>query len=138
MARVRWRRRFRCRRHPARSARLQHGGAAAADRSAHILRDLPAGRWSQAVNWARFLRLAGAPNVRPFIILAGAFAAIAMADLGFGTLLHRATIFSVTQLFAPLGLAALGPGLTMIVDEFDLAIPGSFTVAGAVAVLTVV
>ncbi|OFW12328.1 MAG: hypothetical protein A3H27_14665 [Acidobacteria bacterium RIFCSPLOWO2_02_FULL_59_13] len=88
------------------------------------------------MNWARFLRLAGAPNVRPFIILAGAFAAIAMADLGFGTLLHSATIFSVTQLFATLGLAALGLGLTMIVDEFDLSIPGSFTVAGAVAVLT--
>ena len=84
----------------------------------------------------RFLHLAGAPNVRPFTILAVTFAAIALADLGFGTLLHSATIFSVTQLFATLGLAALGLGLTMIVDEFDLSIPGSFTVAGAVAVLT--
>jgi len=88
------------------------------------------------VNWARVLHLAGAPNVRPFVILGGAFAAIALADLGFGTLLHKATMFSVTQLFATLGLAALGLGLTMMVDEFDLSIPGSFTVAGAVAVLT--
>lgn len=86
--------------------------------------------------WARALQLAGAPNVRPFFILAAAFVAIALADLGFGTLLHTATMFSVTQLFATLGLAALGLGLTMIVDEFDLSIPGSFTVAGAVAVLT--
>ena len=88
------------------------------------------------MNWGRFLQLAGAPNVRPFTILAAAFGAIALADLGFGTLLHTATIFSMTQLFATLGLAALGLGLTMIVDEFDLSIPGSFTVAGAVAVLT--
>lgn len=88
------------------------------------------------MNRARFLHLAGAPNVRPFFILAAAFAAIALADLGFGTLVHTATIFSMTQLFATLGLAALGLALTMIVDEFDLSIPGSFTVAGAVAVLT--
>lgn len=85
---------------------------------------------------ARFLHLAGAPNVRPFFILAAAFAAIALVDLGFGTLLHVATIFSVTQLFATLGLAALALGLTMMLGEFDLSIPGSFTAAGAVAVLT--
>ncbi|MBI2318017.1 MAG: ABC transporter permease [Betaproteobacteria bacterium] len=88
------------------------------------------------MNGLRFLQLAGAANVRPFTILALTFAAIAAADLGFGALLHSATIFSVTQLFATLGLAALGLGLTMIVDEFDLSIPGSFTAAGAVAVLT--
>ena len=84
----------------------------------------------------RPLRLATGPGGRPFLILAAVFLAIAAADIGHGSLLHVATIFSVTQLFATLGLVALGLGLTMIVGEFDLSVAGSFTVAGAVAVLT--
>ena len=84
----------------------------------------------------RLVRLATGADGRPFLILAAVYGAIAAADLGHGSLLHVATIFSVTQLFATLGLVALGLGLTMIVGEFDLSVAGSFTVAGALAVLT--
>ena len=75
-------------------------------------------------------------RARPFAILLVVFAAIAIADLGVGTLLQVATIFSVTQLFATLGLAALALGLSMMIAEYDLSVPGAFTAAGAVAVLT--
>lgn len=76
------------------------------------------------------------PNGRPVWILIGAVLALALVDHGTGQLLRWSTLFSVSQLFATLGLVALGLGMTMMLHEFDLSVAGSFALAGMVAVLT--
>jgi ribose/xylose/arabinose/galactoside ABC-type transport system permease subunit len=57
-------------------------------------------------------------------------------DRGTGYFFTVGTIFSVMQLFATLGLVALGIGLSMLVREFDLSVSGVVGLAGCVAVLT--
>ena len=77
-----------------------------------------------------------APAARPFTIMAGAILVMALIDRGTGYFFSPGTIFSVMQLFATLGLVALGLGLSMLVREFDLSVAGMVGLAGAIAVMT--
>jgi ribose/xylose/arabinose/galactoside ABC-type transport system permease subunit len=77
-----------------------------------------------------------APSVRPFTIMAFAILVLALMDRGHGYFFSRGTIFSVMQLFATIGLVALGLGLSMLVREFDLSVAGIVGLAGCVAVMT--
>jgi len=77
-----------------------------------------------------------APSARPFTIMAGAILVMALIDRGTGNFFSPGTIFSVMQLFATLGLVALGLGLSMLVREFDLSVAGMVGLAGAIAVMT--
>jgi ribose transport system permease protein len=76
------------------------------------------------------------PTARPFTIMAGAILVLALIDRGTGYFFSLGTIFSVMQLFATLGLVALGLGLSMLVREFDLSVAGIVGLAGALAVMT--
>jgi ribose transport system permease protein len=77
-----------------------------------------------------------APSARPLTIAAGAILVMALIDRGTGYFFSLGTIFSVMQLFATLGLVALGLGLSMLVREFDLSVAGMVGLAGAIAVMT--
>jgi ribose/xylose/arabinose/galactoside ABC-type transport system permease subunit len=77
-----------------------------------------------------------APTARPFTIMALAIAVLALMDRGHGYFFSVGTIFSVMQLFATIGLVALGLGLSMLVREFDLSVAGIVGLAGCIAVLT--
>ncbi len=77
-----------------------------------------------------------APAARPFTIMAGAIVVLALIDRGSGYFFSVGTIFSVMQLFATLGLVALGLGLSMLVREFDLSVAGVVGLAGCIAVMT--
>ena len=77
-----------------------------------------------------------APSARPFTITAGAILVMALIDRGTGYFFSLGTIFSTMQLFATLGLVALGLGLSMLVREFDLSVAGMVGLAGAIAVMT--
>ena len=76
------------------------------------------------------------PRWRPFTIMGGAIAVLALMDRGTGYFFSVGTMFSVLQLFATLGLVALGLGLSMLVREFDLSVSGIMSLAGCIAVLT--
>jgi ribose/xylose/arabinose/galactoside ABC-type transport system permease subunit len=76
------------------------------------------------------------PTARPFTIMAGAILVLGLIDRGTGYFFSLGTIFSVMQLFATLGLVALGLGLSMLVREFDLSVAGIVGLAGAIAVMT--
>ena len=78
----------------------------------------------------------GDPAIRPLIFLVGTIAVLAIADQGTGRFVNVATIFSVMQLFATLGLVALGLGLSMMVREFDISVAGMVSLAGVIGVLT--
>ena len=77
-----------------------------------------------------------APAARPFTIMAGAVVVLGLIDRGNGYFFSLGTLFSVMQLFASLGLVALGLGLSMMVREFDLSVAGIFSLAGCIAVIT--
>jgi ribose/xylose/arabinose/galactoside ABC-type transport system permease subunit len=77
-----------------------------------------------------------APSVRPFTIMASAIIVLALMDHGNGYFFSLGTIFSVMQLFATLGLVALGLGLSLLVREFDLSVSGIVGLAGCIAVMT--
>ena len=77
-----------------------------------------------------------APAARPFTIMAGAVVVLGLIDRGSGYFFSLGTLFSVMQLFASLGLVALGLGLSMMVREFDLSVAGIFSLAGCIAVIT--
>jgi ribose/xylose/arabinose/galactoside ABC-type transport system permease subunit len=66
----------------------------------------------------------------------GAILVLALIDRGTGYFFSVGTIFSVMQLFATLGLVALGLGLSMLVREFDLSVAGIVGLAGCIAVMT--
>ena len=57
-------------------------------------------------------------------------------DRGHGHFFSVGTVFSVMQLFATIGLVALGLGLSMLVREFDLSVAGMVGLAGCIAVMT--
>jgi len=76
------------------------------------------------------------PAARPFTIMAGAILVLALMDRGTGYFFSLGTVFSVMQLFATLGLAALGLGLSMLVREFDLSVASIVGLAGCIAVMT--
>lgn len=76
-----------------------------------------------------------APDVRPYAIFVVTIVILAIADLGAGRFVSRATAFSVAQLFATLGPVTLGLALTMMIREFDISVAGMFGLAGCVAVL---
>lgn len=80
-------------------------------------------------------RLIG-PTLRPFTITAATILVLALIDRGTGYFFSVATVFSVMQLFATLGLVALGLGLSMLVREFDLSVAGTVSLAGCIAVMT--
>jgi ribose/xylose/arabinose/galactoside ABC-type transport system permease subunit len=84
----------------------------------------------------QFGRFLIAPTVRPFTIMAGAIVVLGLIDHGNGYFFSLGTLFSVMQLFASLGLVALGLGLSMLVREFDLSVAGMFSLAGCIAVIT--
>jgi ribose/xylose/arabinose/galactoside ABC-type transport system permease subunit len=75
------------------------------------------------------------PSARPFILLAGIVAVLALLDAGQGRFLNVATAFSVLQQFATIGPMALALGLSMIVREFDLSVGGMLSLAGCLAIL---
>ena len=83
-------------------------------------------------------RISGAlsePTLRAcmlFVMMALLFTGIALQS---GVALNNATIFSVLQNFATVGLVALGLGLTVLIGEFDLSVAGMFVLGGCVAVL---
>jgi ribose/xylose/arabinose/galactoside ABC-type transport system permease subunit len=76
------------------------------------------------------------PSVRPFAIMLGTIAVLGLLDHGTGYFFSIGTVFSVMQLFATLGLVALGLGLSMLVREFDLSVSGMVGLAGCIAVMT--
>jgi ribose/xylose/arabinose/galactoside ABC-type transport system permease subunit len=84
----------------------------------------------------RSARVLLAPAARPFTIMAGAILVLALIDRGSGYFFSIGTIFSVMQLFATLGLVALGLGLSMLIREFDLSVAGIVGLAGCIAVMT--
>ena len=55
------------------------------------------------------------PHFRPLLILATCIVLLGAADWGQGRFLSAATPFSTLQIFANIGLVALGLGLTMMV-----------------------
>ena len=77
-----------------------------------------------------------APSVRPFTIVLGTIIVLGLIDRGNGYFFSVGTIFSVMQLFATLGLVALGLGLSVLIREFDLSVSGMVGLAGCIAVLT--
>jgi ribose transport system permease protein len=77
-----------------------------------------------------------APSMRPFTVMAGTVIVLGLIDHGTGYFFSLGTIFSVMQLFATLGLVALGLGLSMLIREFDLSVSGMVGLAGCIAVLT--
>lgn len=77
-----------------------------------------------------------APSLRPYTIVIGTIVALGLIDHGTGYFFSVGTIFSVMQLFATLGLVALGLGLSMLIREFDLSVSGMVGMAGCIAVLT--
>jgi ribose transport system permease protein len=83
-----------------------------------------------------FGRLLLAPKLRPFSILVAAIVVLGLIDRGTGYFFSLGTVFSVMQLFATLGLVALGLGLSMLVREFDLSVAGMVSLAGCIAVVT--
>ncbi len=76
------------------------------------------------------------PTLRAALILIGTIAVLTAASQGSGRFLNIATVFSVMQLFATLGLVALGLGLSMLIREFDISVAGMVSVAGCVGVMT--
>jgi ribose/xylose/arabinose/galactoside ABC-type transport system permease subunit len=76
------------------------------------------------------------PAARPFTIMTGAIVVLALMDRGTGYFFSIGTVFSVMQLFATLGLVALGLGLSMLVREFDLSVAGIVGLAGCIAVMS--
>ena len=85
---------------------------------------------------SRVVKFSLSPAIRPFTILACAILVLALIDRGAGYFFSVGTIFSVMQLFATLGLVALGLGLSMLVREFDLSVAGMVGLAGCIAVMT--
>lgn len=81
-------------------------------------------------------RILSDPHVRPFGILLATIALLAVLDGGEGRFVSIATVFSTLQLFATLGLFALGLGMSMMIREFDLSVAGMLGLAGCVAVMT--
>jgi ribose/xylose/arabinose/galactoside ABC-type transport system permease subunit len=77
-----------------------------------------------------------APSARPYTIVISTIIALGLIDHGTGYFFSVGTIFSVMQLFATLGLVALGLGLSMLIREFDLSVSGMVGMAGCIAVLT--
>jgi ribose/xylose/arabinose/galactoside ABC-type transport system permease subunit len=88
------------------------------------------------VNLQRVARSMFTPSVRPFAIMLGTIAVLGLLDHGTGYFFSIGTVFSVMQLFATLGLVALGLGLSMLVREFDLSVSGMVGLAGCIAVMT--
>jgi ribose/xylose/arabinose/galactoside ABC-type transport system permease subunit len=84
----------------------------------------------------RAVRSLLAPSVRPFTIMVCAILVLALMDRGHGYFFSVGTVFSVMQLFATIGLVALGLGLSMLVREFDLSVAGIVGLAGCIAVMT--
>lgn len=84
----------------------------------------------------RALRYLLEPTARPFTVMLGAIAVLGLMDRGQGYFFSLGTVFSVMQLFATLGLVALGLGLSMLVREFDLSVSGNVGLAGCIAVMT--
>src|SRR6185312_17017847 len=84
----------------------------------------------------RILAFLFAPKLRPFAIMIGAIVVLALMDRGTGYFLSLGTVFSVMQLFATLGLVALGLGLSLLVREFDLSVASMVGLAGCIAVMT--
>ncbi len=88
------------------------------------------------MNLQRVARSIFTPSVRPFAIMLGTIAVLGLLDHGTGYFFSIGTVFSVMQLFATLGLVALGLGLSMLVREFDLSVSGMVGLAGCIAVMT--
>ena len=85
---------------------------------------------------AHFVKFPLSPAIRPFTIMACAIVVLGIMDRGHGYFFSVGTIFSVMQLFATIGLVALGLGLSMLVREFDLSVAGMVGLAGCIAVMT--
>ena len=85
---------------------------------------------------ARLTKSLLTPDFRPFTIMVCAIIVLALMDRGHGYFFSVGTIFSVMQLFATVGLVALGLGLSILIREFDLSVAGIVGLAGCIAVMT--
>ncbi len=72
----------------------------------------------------------------PVVLLILVVVVFAGLDAEDGHFISAATVFSVFETFATIGMVALGLGITMIMREFDLSVAGVFSMAGCIAVLT--
>lgn len=70
-----------------------------------------------------------------YMLLIATVIILGIVDGGRGRFLNTGTVFSVLQQFATLGPVALGLGLTMTLQEFDLSVGGNLSLAGFIAVL---
>jgi ribose/xylose/arabinose/galactoside ABC-type transport system permease subunit len=75
-------------------------------------------------------------HARPFLIFAACVVFLALLNARQHSFLTMATAFSTLQLFATLGPVALGLGIGMMVQIFDLSIAGTFALGGVIAVMT--
>ena len=73
---------------------------------------------------------------RPLTIMIATIVMLALVDRGAGYFFSIATAFSVLQQFATLGFISLALGISMLVREFDLSVPGIMGLAGCIAVMT--
>jgi ribose/xylose/arabinose/galactoside ABC-type transport system permease subunit len=81
-------------------------------------------------------RLVTDPYFRPLALLAVVFLGFAVTDFGGGNFFSAATLTGGLETFGTIGLVTLGLGMTMVMGEFDLSVPGVFGMAGCIAVLT--
>lgn len=72
----------------------------------------------------------------PAVSILVVVAAFVVTPLASGAGLTRFDVYNALQGFAPLGLLALGIGLTMVAGEFDLSVVGSYALGGMLAVQT--
>lgn len=78
----------------------------------------------------------GNHHARPFWIFTASVVFLALINWRQSNFLTIATAFSTLQLFATLGPVALGLGIGMMVQIFDLSIAGTFALGGVIAVMT--
>lgn len=71
--------------------------------------------------------------VATIVVMAVVFVLLAGVQ---GASIRAANGFDIMQNFADLGLLTIGLAITMIIGEFDLSVPSSYALGGAVAVLT--
>src|ERR1700689_5565886 len=75
-------------------------------------------------------------SVRPYLLLLVITLMLWLLDAGRGLFFTTSTAFSILQQFATIGPVALGLGLTMIIQEFDLSVGGILSLSGCIAVFT--
>lgn len=81
-------------------------------------------------------RLLSNPYFRPLALLCAVLLGFAVKDFSEGSFFSLSTLTGGLETFGTIGLITLGLGMTMVMGEFDLSVPGVFAMAGCIAVLT--